>query len=148
MTLASITTVDDARGSVRGESRAPDIQGWPSGQASELARRFQAIAALADDWDAEGAQPVTATAVSSALGLAQQALRASFPLPEIFPLADGGVQLEWHAGPVELEVAFAPHGLRATFVCDDDQAGQEIDGILPADEQRFALALARLHAHA
>jgi len=73
-------------------------------------------------------------------------LRAS-PGPELFPVPDGGVQIEWSAGPVEIELEIEPDQRGAILVCDDEQSGQRIDGELPADASRFRLALARLIAH-
>lgn len=110
--------------------------------------RLEQLSALGDGWDGEDARAIDPLALRVAWTLAEQALRAGFPEPEVFPVPDEGVQLEWHAGPVELEIEIEPGGRGVVFVCDDEQAGQQIDGELPRDESRFGLALARLHAYA
>jgi hypothetical protein len=77
----------------------------------------------------------------------EQALRLGLPDPSVFPLANGGVQLEWTAGSVELDLEIEPDGTSGVFVCDDQQLGQKIDGELPRESALFNLALARLFAY-
>lgn len=88
-----------------------------------------------------------AAAVNFAWSAIQHTLRAGLPEPELFPVSDGGIQIEWRAGPVELELEVEPGARAVAFVCDDEQAAQQLDGQLPRDESRFALALARLNAY-
>lgn len=131
-----------------GASRAPATvaKTWNTGPT--VRERLDQLVLLSYGWDGDDAHAIDPFAVRMAWTLAEQALRAGFPEPEVFPVPDGGVQLEWHAGPVELEVEIEPGGRGIVFVCDDEQAGQRIDGELPRDESRFGLALARLHAYA
>lgn len=109
--------------------------------------RLDELSQLEVGWDGADARPVDRLALDHAWRLAEQSIRADLPAPELFPVPDGGVQLEWHAGPVELEVEIEPGARAVVFVCDDEQSGQQIDGELPEDASRFALALARLNAH-
>jgi hypothetical protein len=148
MTVASATAIYAEPDFLQGQSAAPWEPAALTDAREALARRFDELATLLEDWDAEGGNRVDPPALSAAWRFAEQALRAQLPIPEIFPVADGSVQLEWHAGPVELEIEIAPGGRSAAFVCDDEQAGQEIDGQLPRDEPRLGLALARLRAYA
>ena len=148
MTVASATAVAPEPDVLRGQSAAPWERPGLNDARRALSRRFEELASLAENWDAEGAHRVDRLALNVAWRIVEQALRADLPVPELFPVADGSVQLEWPAGPVELEIEIARGGRSAAFVCDDEQAGQEIDGLLPDDEPRFGLALARLHAYA
>ncbi len=113
-----------------------------------LDRRLDELTTLASNWDGSGAQSVDRGALRLAGAVIIQALRAGLPEPEIFPVPDGGVQIEWQAGPVELELEIECGGQVGVFVCDDEQAAQQIDGQIPEDLSRFALALARLNAYA
>ena len=110
--------------------------------------RLDQLRELPGGWDHEQAKPIDPDALRLAWTAAEQFLRARLPEPELFPVPDGGVQLEWRAGPVELELEIEPGARAVVFVCDDEQSGQQIDGELPRDESRFGLALARLNAHA
>jgi hypothetical protein len=91
------------------------------------------VKTLAWGWDGRRARPVTPSAARSAAvilaGLWSAA--ASHPegtysgdfvlKPQMFPLPDGGVQLEWHAGSAELEVAAMPDGSMVITAVDPEQ---------------------------
>lgn len=114
---------------------------------ARVRRRLDALSELTSDWDGEQARPIDPLALRTASMLARHLMHQRLPEPEIFPVSDGGVQLEWRAGPIELEMDIEPGGV-VVFVCDDEQAGQRLDGELPADAALLALALARLSAYA
>lgn len=130
-----------------GASLAPPAASHYLESEQHARERLDQISGLGAGWDGEHAEPIDGLAVSFAWSVIQQALRAGLPDLEIFPVPDGGVQLEWRAGPVELELEIEPGARAVIFACDDERAGQQIDGELPRDESRFALALARLNAY-
>lgn len=109
--------------------------------------RLAELEALEAGWDGEDAQALDADALRVAFGVLERSLQAGLPEAEVFAVPDGGVQLEWRAGPLELELEIEPGARRMIFVCDDDASDQRIDGELPTDVSRFALALARLNAY-
>lgn len=145
----STTTIDGAQGPFAvGASFAPARVDLSGDVQRRVAERLGELIALATGWDGEDAKPIDRTALSAAAAVIAQLTSAGLPEPELFPVPDGGVQVEWRAGPVEIELEFEPDARGFVFVCDDDQVGQTIDGELPRDLSRFALAVARLHAHA
>jgi hypothetical protein len=73
-------------------------------------------------------------------------LAAGIPKPQLFRLPDGGVQIEWQAGPVELKVEIEADRQGLVFACDDEQSGQPLDGQLPDDLGILKVAFARLYA--
>lgn len=103
---------------------------------------------LRSGWDGSDARPVDGAALAAAKAVVDRTGSTGLPEPELFPVPDGGVQIEWRAGPVEIELEIESGGRRIAFVCDDEQAGQQIDGVLPADRSRLALAFSRLSSHA
>ncbi len=60
--------------------------------------RVAHLATLRDDWDSYGAKPLSPAALAVA------------DLFAIIPGADGGVQLELHAGGMEIEISVSPAG--------------------------------------
>lgn len=114
---------------------------------ARLAGRFEELASLEEDWDGYRARPIDSLALRRAEQIVQ-ALGEGLPTPNVLPIPDGGVQLEWTAGPVELELEVQPAPGALVFVCDDDASGQRFDGELPGDDGLLGLALARLSAHA
>jgi hypothetical protein len=70
---------------------------------------FTPILALPPDWDGYGSPPIHPGAVAAAARFLA-ALPDDIPRPHIVPMSYGRVQLEWHRGPVSLEVEFVPDG--------------------------------------
>ena len=74
----------------------------------EAVAEVEELTSLAPDWNGYGAKVVEA---GSAVAAVRFLLRAALPQvsrPDIVPVADGGVQVEWHRGGVDLEVCFSP----------------------------------------
>lgn len=73
--------------------------------AEQMEEHLNSLLRLTPGWDGRRARPLTAEAVGSAVGLLF-AVASDFSLPpQLFPLPDGGIQMEWHAGQsVEIEV--------------------------------------------
>jgi hypothetical protein len=71
--------------------------------------RLEDLASLAPGWDSYGAQSIQADATIAAVRFLAS-VAAAFPLisgPSIVPLADGGLQVEWHRAGIDLEIAFS-----------------------------------------
>src|SRR5438105_15964849 len=82
---------------------------------------------LPQNWDSYGAPQVAPAAAAAALNLLLDLMPPTAPAPQIIPLADGGVQLEWHMGGIDLEVALRASG--ETFVLFEDlRTGEEWEG--------------------
>ena len=131
-----------------GHTSAPDAVGWAGATRDVLAARFEELAALQSDWDTYGARPVDPDALRQSQLFVEWLLQRPIPIPSIFPVPDGGVQLEWAAGAIEIELEIEPGAGIGVFVCDDRDTGQQIDGELPRDDGLFRIALERLAAHA
>src|SRR4051794_15646504 len=99
---------------VRGSTRAP-AQIGPD-RRDEVSSRLTTLASLDPDWDSYGARSLSPAAVRVAQSILDQTLASPLPLPKVFPVPDGGVQLEWSAGPIELELEIEPTG-EAIFIC-------------------------------
>jgi hypothetical protein len=69
--------------------------------------RIEHLTALAANWDSYGAQPVTAEAAVAAVRFLLNAAYPEIAAPAVVPLPDGGVQLEWHRGGLDIEIAFS-----------------------------------------
>ena len=58
------------------------------------------------NWDSYGALTVSPRAVCAALRFLARELPAGAPLPSFVPTVDGGIQLEWHVGGIDIELRF------------------------------------------
>lgn len=87
--------------------RDPD---WRQRAVAELAQ----LERLTPDWDGYGGLPVARVHANRALRFLRRFMTDQSPMPEIVPLADGGVQLEWRlpAGRVDFVTdSEAPHAV-------------------------------------
>ena len=97
---------------------------------------LSALLDLKHDWNSYGAVPIEKEAVVAAARLVtfggQDQLR-----PTIVPVADGGVQLEWHRAGVSIEVEVGPEGHAAVLV---DQSGSITEWLVASEEDRRRLS--------
>jgi hypothetical protein len=90
---------------------------------SEWAARLEALAALERGWlDGQGL-PISKDAIQTAESLLFKILDAQLPRPGVFPTREGGVQMEWASGPIELEVVVSNGGFIRVFLEDEDEDG-------------------------
>lgn len=84
-----------------------------------LLGRLAELERLAPNWDSDGALPVSRRHADRAQAFLVRVMGAQSDEPEVVPLADGGVQLEWR-----LE-----DGTRLDFITDEE----EPDGVVLID---------------
>lgn len=65
---------------------------------------FNALLGLKPGWNSYGAATIRPEAGETAFELLCDIMRARTPVPSIVPTANGGVQIEWHAKGVDLEI--------------------------------------------
>lgn len=85
---------------VRVESAAAD---W----FREAVAQVEELTTLAGDWNTYGAAPVDATAATQAVRFLVDNAYAELARPAIVPLSEGGIQIEWHRGGIDLEISFS-----------------------------------------
>ena len=72
--------------------------------------RLRAVLSLQNGWDGANASPITSSALVAALMVLQETMAWDTVPPAVVPVADGGMQLEWHCTGVDLEVYIDPDG--------------------------------------
>lgn len=116
---------------------------WGDSLARYLEEKFNELLQLSPGWDGGRAREVSDKAVGSALRLLFSLNLGDLP-PQIFPLVDGGIQVEWHAARrslvVEVDAAGDCHALavdeHGTEIFNDEvtldpkQHVDEVDAIL------------------
>ncbi len=83
------------------------LPAWQSGVVARLAE----LERLPPNWDGEGALPVSRRHANRANAFLSRIMDPMSPAPEVAPLADGGVQLEWRLGG----------NTRLDFISDDEE---------------------------
>ena len=79
--------------------------------------RIATLLLLEPDWDSYGGLPVNFRAAATALELMQFLVNESILPPSIVPTASGGIQLEWHASGIDLEIELMDRR-NTVFFCD------------------------------
>lgn len=96
---------------------------------SDLMRLLARVRELVDlpaGWDSYGARRVRPEAALHALELYSILARDDLPVPTLAPTVSGGVQIEWHFGPVDLELEVRGRGDLQVFF-EDESTGQIVD---------------------
>lgn len=109
----------------------PDPTGRLHRLASTVARQLNDLLHLRPGWDGRRAHPPTPTAVLRAIEIFTAVSEQALP-PQIFPLPDGGVQLEWHAG-ASVEIEVDAEGDAHVLVVDDRDKILLNEDLNPAD---------------
>lgn len=105
-------------------------------------RSLDELMTLPPNWDSYGAQPIRRRNAIEALSLLAEVSCVSTPAPSVVPLPDGGIQLEWHSGGVDLEVSLPGSG--PGHVSWEDRAGSSWEAELPAGRARLCFAIDEL----
>jgi hypothetical protein len=101
---------------------------------------------LSRGWDTYDGAPVSARSVQRALAFLVGFLEPSSPTPAVVPLSDGGVQMEWHRGGLDIELTFSPREAAELYV-RDLETGDEWEGdATPELVEQVRPLLARLRA--
>jgi hypothetical protein len=79
----------------------------PSAWLRSALQQISALTALAAGWDSYDAKPVSAEMVMEAVEFLIEIAYPDLARPSIVPLADGGLQVEWHRNGIDLEVTFS-----------------------------------------
>ena len=81
----------------------------------EAIAEIQELTSLRADWDTYAASPIQATSATEAVLFLVDNAHADIAMPAVVPLRNGGVQLEWHRGGLDLEVSFSNEGSLVYF---------------------------------
>lgn len=89
-------------------------------RAREEAReRITALGKLSAGWDSYGSQPPNHVAIAGSRQLFEESQQRGLPLPQIVPVAGGGIQLEWNLPRKALELEVLPTGAVECLMVDE-----------------------------
>ena len=91
-------------------------------------RKISELAQLAENWDGYGSRPVQQPAIEQAADILACLSNLDLPNPQIFPVAGGGLQLEFQQDPRELEIEILPDGSIEFLMLKD---GEMREGSIP-----------------
>lgn len=69
--------------------------------------QISSLTALRHNWDTYGAEAIRASAIADVATFLINHAYNDLGAPAVVPMSDGGVQLEWHRGGLDFEIAFS-----------------------------------------
>jgi hypothetical protein len=109
---------------------------------SAALNRINRLTALAAGWNSYSGQEVKADTVIEAIEFLTRVAYPGMAAPAIVPLADGGLQVEWHRGGLDIEVTFSDR--ESAIYVEDRDDGSELELPLAAAPRIIAERHARL----
>jgi hypothetical protein len=97
------------------------LPGWASPVLQSLSERWGARPA----WDGYRAEPTNPQLVVRLLNILSDLMQENYRPPQITPLADGGVQAEWHCLGRDLEIVVTAHEKPTYYYFDQEFAAEE-----------------------
>lgn len=123
-----------------GARRAVTITAMDSGAGTRsmslalyMESEINRLLALDQGWDGDHAAPVTEDAVFAVVAVMSRLAMEFWVLPFVFPLIDGGLQLEWHADRQSVEIEVSGHG-DAHVIATDESGRIELNSELSGDD--------------
>jgi len=107
------------------------LPAWVDPVFSSLSDRWGA----SPRWDSYRAKPTDPTLAVKLLNILSGLMEDSFLFPQITPLADGGVQAEWHTDGRDLEIVVS-RDEPPTYYFFDRASGDEEDAVFEPGEAR------------
>jgi hypothetical protein len=74
---------------------------------------------LPANWDLDGGKTIERRSINAAINALFEVMHENSSTPQWLPTSEGGVQLEWHEGGVDLEIEFSPDGSDGSIVFSD-----------------------------
>ena len=119
----------------------------PLENVEQVIESSRALLELKDDWDGEGASPISEETWVRAVRFLRSNASALWEKhairvesPSIVPLNDGSLDIHWRVARRELLVNIPPDpGKRATYYGDNREGGSVVEGDLDTDAQNHWL---------
>ncbi|OWY02317.1 hypothetical protein [Thioclava sp. IC9] len=91
-------------GRVEHAVQSPALTNTSPKWSEDADQRIRALMSLEAGWDGHGAEPVRGHVGHYAIGLLNSISDANTAAPTIVPTTSGGLQLEWHANNIDIEI--------------------------------------------
>lgn len=114
------------------QGRTPAALAYDREDVLLLAKRrvHQLLTLYRPGWDSYSAMPVDEEAVDRASRFVQKLTEHELPVGLLFPLADGGIRMEWRGERYEVLIDVYSTGYPTAYFADEDD-GTEWEGELP-----------------
>lgn len=123
--IPNFEALDSSISTLRVQSERVRVSSPNSSWANELERRFNELTSLRKGWDGYAGLPVSFSCANFAVNIIERLYTPSLPAPQLVPMPDGSVRLEWHVNQYDLEIdVLAPYeviAFRSNLVTDREE---------------------------
>ena len=91
-----------------------------------ILERLRGFLALSENWNGYGERTIHESTLRRVVEVLK-AVCPEGPAPEVVPMSDGGVQIEWASGSYEIEIEVPSIGAAKIFLADPSGSEQEIE---------------------
>ena len=112
-----------------------DVQNRPT-WAESLKEKLEEFQRLQFGWDGPGSIPVIKENANLAKTLLERLFKNDFPVPSVFPIGDGTLQIEWHYGEKYLEFEIISENEVNAF-WRDNSTNEEREELLSTEPNNF-----------
>lgn len=109
--------------------------------------KLQEFSHLPDNWDSYGALAPTSEAMLSALQLTYTIFTKETPLPDVFPVPNGSVQIEWSLAGLEMEIEVVSQD-KFILYFENFETDELIEEVCSIEFSSLVRAMSNLHEKA
>lgn len=91
---------------------------------ADVESRLEEVSSLSDGWDSYDAKQIETQVIAHAREILEEIMDNDVPIPQIVPIYDGGIQLEWHTGRIDFEIYLTPSSIGSYYWEDLDHCEQ------------------------
>jgi hypothetical protein len=132
---------------VWGPARVVTVRGPTAPWAQSVKDELEAAMALEASWDSYGGLPIVLRHAREAVNFLNRVMAWETRAPWVVPVPDGGIQLEWHAGGLDVEFCFSDQE-QGAFIRDRLDGAPAWTGGVEEGVERFLELRERLTAGA
>jgi len=141
MSERATTKVDfgEAPGAVpMGECQSADILNvYPTRWWKEVNAQVRQLRALEQNWDKMGGTKIRNDVINFSLHMLEKTMDARTPAPNLTPLSNGGIIIEWHEVEIDFEIEVdKPFSAYLSF--EDKEKGVEDEAEITLDLEKVA----------
>lgn len=92
-----------------------------------------------------GGQPISQAAATTAVGVLSDVAEAGSREPQVLPLSDGGISIEWHSSSLDIEIHVLSDG-RPVVWSSRPLGEQTLDDAVPLERKHFPAIVSALDA--
>lgn len=123
--VANFFQVDEPISSIPVRQTRVRVSNPRSPWVKELENRFNALTSLRKGWDGYVGLPVSFTCAQFAANVIERLYTDALPPPQLVPMSDGTLRLEWHMNQYDLEIeVLAPYevvAFRTDLITEEEQ---------------------------